>query len=169
MPDTTQTNFQNTLPRLLLRKLKCFTLYCIFWQQLTTERLCNKNINITQTTFYLVCLPQKRRCSFFSRAAALREATSEVEAIPVQKQSPSNTNYLCLTVPPSEISRRYVALWWERLWEMKEIKEMVHLQLRPHGPETDTSTAPCQPLPFLHRAAEHLPLIPPISAWPEVQ
>lgn len=62
MSDTTRKNFQITLPRLLLRQLRCSVFYCISWQQLTTEVLCNKNINIIQTTLSLVWPPQKRTC-----------------------------------------------------------------------------------------------------------
>lgn len=85
MSDTTHKNSQITLPRLLLRQTRCFVFYCISWQQPTTEVLCNKNINIIQTTLSLVCPPQKRTGLSFPHAAAIREVISEVKAIPVQK------------------------------------------------------------------------------------
>lgn len=69
-----------------------FAFYCISWQQPAREVLCNKYINIIQTTLSLICPPQKRTCLSFPHAAAIREAISKVEAIAVQEQSLWNTN-----------------------------------------------------------------------------
>lgn len=92
MSNTTHKNFQITLPKLLLRQPRCFAFYCISWQQPAREVLCNKNINIIQTTLSLICPPQKRTCLSLPHAAAIREEISKVEAIAVQEQSWWNTN-----------------------------------------------------------------------------
>lgn len=173
MPGTAHINLRRSLPRPLLRQPSHFALCCIFWQQLTTERLCNKSINTRQTTSYLVCFLQKR-CSSFSHAAAIREVTSKVKAFLLQKTKPPQKKKKNLSVS-SFLPVDSPAVSWDCDVSVMYVRgfrrlryHRAHLTEALHGVETCTGTAPSRFLPSLaHDLQDTSP--PCFLLFPEMQ